>query len=257
MQFLRIVLRSVFLLSWALVFLSIATILSFMFRKKSYILMNVFYYVASKILGLKIILPKKLKFPKQSICISNHISYLDIFVYGKVLNPVFIGKSEIRKWPIVGFMGAKIVGMFFLDRRRSQIIKEKTRLTNFIRKIARPLLFFPEGTTSDGSGTLRFKSALFEMILADKKNIVVPFRIKYTQIGKKKIQSKTDRRVVAWYNDQDPKLENPSLLTHLFNVFSQSNFTVEIVFGKEIKVKDFKDRVILTSISQKAIEDLF
>ena len=256
MSYLRIVLRSIGLFVWAISFLSIATILSFIFRKKSYLLMNIFYGVACKILGLKIILPKKVKLPKQAICVSNHISYLDIFVYGKVLNPVFIGKSEIRKWPIVGFIGAKIAGMFFLDRRRSQIIKEKSRLTDFIQQITRPLLFFPEGTTSDGSGTLRFKPALFEMILADKKNIIVPFRIKYMQIGKKKIQSKTDRRVVAWYDDPDPKLEDPTLLSHLFNVFSQPNFTLKVTFGKEIKVGKFKDRATLSAAAQKSIEDL-
>ncbi|MBN2676152.1 MAG: 1-acyl-sn-glycerol-3-phosphate acyltransferase [Alphaproteobacteria bacterium] len=220
--------------------------------------MHIYYNVARRILGLKIILPKKVTFPKQAICISNHISYLDIFVYGKVLNPVFIGKSEIRKWPVVGFIGAQIAGMFFIDRRRSQVMKEKARLTHFIRNNkTRPILFFPEGTTTDGGGIIPFKPALFEMVLANKENTIVPFRIKYSFIGRKKIISKTDRRVVAWYNDPDPNLEDPALVKHLFKVFTQSEITVEVVLGNKIKVSEFNDRGALTNRAQEEIQKLF
>src|ERR1700748_3306534 len=43
-------------------------------------------------------------FPERGAVISNHLSYLDIVVYGSLHPCVFVSKAEIAGWPVVGWM---------------------------------------------------------------------------------------------------------------------------------------------------------
>lgn len=92
---------------------------------------------------------------------ANHVSWLDIVVLGTHLGACFVSKSEVANWPVIGWL-ARRGGTLFIHRGRhdsaERIAHDMTaRLVRGER-----LLFFPEGTTSDGTQVRRFRNRLFQ-----------------------------------------------------------------------------------------------
>jgi 1-acyl-sn-glycerol-3-phosphate acyltransferase len=93
--------------------------------------------------------------------VANHVSWLDIFVINAVRPTAFVAKSEIRRWPIVGWLVAG-AGTLFLQRGHRQAIHAtgnamKARFAN-----DEAVGLFPEGTTTEGFSLLPFHGSLFE-----------------------------------------------------------------------------------------------
>jgi 1-acyl-sn-glycerol-3-phosphate acyltransferase len=95
------------------------------------------------------------------LTVSNHLTYLDILVYGAVRPFVFVAKSEVRRWPLLGTL-AKVGGTIFVDRGRSLQVAEASRQIEQSLRDGLAVLVFPEGTSSDGREVLPFRSPLFE-----------------------------------------------------------------------------------------------
>jgi 1-acyl-sn-glycerol-3-phosphate acyltransferase len=95
------------------------------------------------------------------LTVSNHLTYLDILVYGAVRPFVFVAKSEVRRWPLLGAL-ASLGGTIFVDRGRSLQVAEASQQIEQGLRDGLPVLLFPEGTSSDGREVLPFRSPLFE-----------------------------------------------------------------------------------------------
>jgi 1-acyl-sn-glycerol-3-phosphate acyltransferase len=97
----------------------------------------------------------------RGLTVSNHLSYLDILVYGAACPFLFVAKSEVRRWPLLGTL-ASLGGTIFVDRGRSlQVAQASRRMEEGLRD-GIPVLLFAEGTSSDGSSVLPFRSPLFD-----------------------------------------------------------------------------------------------
>ena len=83
----------------------------------------------------------------------NHLGYLDPIVLGALLPLTAIAKSELAGWPFLGKVAAH-VGTLFI--RRGSAHHGAVVLRHALRRLAAgvPVLNFPEGTTTDGSGPL-------------------------------------------------------------------------------------------------------
>jgi 1-acyl-sn-glycerol-3-phosphate acyltransferase len=98
------------------------------------------------------------------LIVANHISWLDIFVLNAMQPVRFVAKAELARWPVVGRM-VRGTGTLFVERER----KRDARRVN--HHAARALAggdiiaVFPEGTTTDGSEVLPFKSSLLQPIV--------------------------------------------------------------------------------------------
>ncbi|EPX83671.1 lysophospholipid acyltransferase family protein [Salipiger mucosus] len=92
--------------------------------------------------------------------VANHSSWLDIFALNARKTVYFVSKAEVSGWPLVGGL-ARLVGTVFITRERRDAAAQ-TAL--FERRLlhGHRLLFFPEGTSSDGIRVLPFKSTLFQ-----------------------------------------------------------------------------------------------
>ena len=55
--------------------------------------------------------------PTRGLLVSNHLGYLDIFVLASLAPVVFVSKSEIKFWPVVGWL-TQMGGTLFVDRER-------------------------------------------------------------------------------------------------------------------------------------------
>jgi 1-acyl-sn-glycerol-3-phosphate acyltransferase len=95
------------------------------------------------------------------LIVSNHLTYLDIVVYGAVRPFVFVAKSEVRRWPLLGTL-ASLGGTIFVDRDRSLQVANAGQQIEQALKDGLAVLLFPEGTSSNGREVLPFRSPLFE-----------------------------------------------------------------------------------------------
>ena len=96
--------------------------------------------------------------------VANHVSWLDICMINAVVAVRFVAKSEIRRWPLLGWLCARS-GTLFIDRGRR---RDTTRINQMVaRSLVAGDVFavFPEGTTSDGSTLLKFHASLLEPAL--------------------------------------------------------------------------------------------
>lgn len=99
--------------------------------------------------------------PDRGLIAANHVSYLDILVFSAIARCVFVSKSEIKSWPLIGWVAA-LTGTVFVDRaRRAQTHAVKPQMQQRL-ECGECLVLFPEATSTDGRELLPFRSALFE-----------------------------------------------------------------------------------------------
>lgn len=99
--------------------------------------------------------------PSDGLIVSNHLSYLDILCFSSVAPCIFVSKSEVRKWPVFGRLATN-GGTIYIDREsKADAHRVAKQIEDALRDGIRVILF-PEGTSSDGSGVLRFHAPLFE-----------------------------------------------------------------------------------------------
>ena len=114
---------------------------------------------AARIVGLRIArggVPPRGPF----FLVANHLSYLDVVVLAATLDATFVAKADVAAWPVVGRL-CRAVDTVFLDRTRKRDLLRVLPLLEERLRAGRGVVVFPEGTTSDGSGVLAFRSPLF------------------------------------------------------------------------------------------------
>jgi 1-acyl-sn-glycerol-3-phosphate acyltransferase len=116
----------------------------------------------------------------HALIVANHVSWLDPFILGALFPCAFVAKSEVRAWPLVGWLAAINETLFL--RRESfrgarRICAEVSRMLNSHRSVAG----FPEGTTTEGSRVLPFRAALFQAAV-DGGHCVLPVSMRYCDV---------------------------------------------------------------------------
>lgn len=102
--------------------------------------------------------------------VANHISWSDIHALNSVIPLRFIAKSEIKNWPIFGFLVSK-ANTLFIDRSKKQDAKRTIDIAHQSLQSGDNLCFFPEGTTTDGTEIKPFKSSLIQAAILAKSSI--------------------------------------------------------------------------------------
>ena len=125
--------------------------------------------------------------------VANHISWSDIHALNSVIPVRFIAKSDIRSWPVFGYL-VKKSNTIFVERGKRQEAGRIVKLTQESLSAGDNVCFFPEGTTTDGTGTngidmnslglqskpaLPFKSSVLQAAI-DANAIIWPVAIRYS-----------------------------------------------------------------------------
>jgi 1-acyl-sn-glycerol-3-phosphate acyltransferase len=113
----------------------------------------------------------------------NHISWIDIFVIQAHWPCIFIAKSEIRAWPLVGWLVTGS-GTIFIERGNRRAIPGVIERAQRYFSEGERVAFFPEGTTSGGTGVLPFHASLFSMIETAPQTSLTLMAIRYKQRGR-------------------------------------------------------------------------
>ena len=95
------------------------------------------------------------------LMVANHVSWLDIFVLNAIHPSRFIAKSEVRDWPIFGWLSRRI-GTIFIERAMRQDASRINQHVSLLLKQGAWIGLFPEGTTTDGKQVGHFHSALIQ-----------------------------------------------------------------------------------------------
>lgn len=186
-----------------------------------------------------------------ALILSNHVSWLDISVISALSPVVFVAKSEVARWPVFGWL-AKLQRTVFIDRQARHQTGAATR------EIAGRLLggdavvLFAEGTSSDGTRVLPFRSALVGAVhhaLGDSAHhtsiIVQPMSLAYVGFGGVPI-GRALRERVAWYGDAD-------LMPHLARVLASGAVDVTVSWGEPIAYDMSADRKAIAREAEKSV----
>jgi 1-acyl-sn-glycerol-3-phosphate acyltransferase len=150
--------------------------------------------------------------PPRGLIASNHISYVDVLVLASLRPCVFVAKSEVRKWPLIGMLCARC-GVLFLDRSSMRAAAAANRTIAEALRTGMTVVVFPEGTTSAGDTMLPLHAALFQSAL-DTKEPIIPAWITYNE---------EHRERVAYYGDA-------TLMSHLLQLMRTREMQATVQF---------------------------
>ncbi len=176
---------------------------------------------------------------------ANHVSYLDITVFGSLLAASFIAKHEVAGWPLFGWL-ARLQRSVFIDRRVRSTAHQRDSIAG--RLAAREaLILFPEGTSGDGNRVLPFKSALFSVAdhSATGPVTVQPVSIAYTKLDGMPIGRRL-RPLFCWYGSM-------SLAPHLWRMLGMGTVEVVVEFHPPTTLADCGSRKMLARYCQERV----
>lgn len=174
---------------------------------------------------------------RPGMWISNHISWLDIVVIGSRAPVHFVSKSEVARWPVIGFL-ARESGTLFLRRGANESGQLVRAMSERIQE-GHGVLFFPEGTTGAGHFLRRFHPRLFAAAI-DLNQPVVPLAIRY--------ESETQPHPTV------PYLDEQSLMANLWQVLGEKRLDITL-FAPE-PITDIGDqRRVLAEHSREVIRE--
>jgi len=131
------------------------------------------------ILGVRLTLAgtRKCYGERPLMLVANHVSWLDIFIIDAVVASRFVAKAEVRRWPMLGWLCAR-VGTFFIERAKRQDTTRVNRAAGAALRAGDVVAVFPEGTTTDGSHVLEFHASLLAPAL-EAGAAVQPVALRY------------------------------------------------------------------------------
>jgi len=116
----------------------------------------------------------------HALVVANHVSWLDIFVINSLFPSRFVAKSDIRDWPLIGWLCAR-AGTVFISRGSLRDVRRIFQdLVSSIHE-GDHVAFFPEGTTSTQGALAPFHANLFEAAI-DAKAPVQPYALRYLDV---------------------------------------------------------------------------
>ncbi|GAB1233842.1 lysophospholipid acyltransferase family protein [Ferrigenium sp. UT5] len=114
---------------------------------------------------------------RHGLIVTNHISWLDVFVLNTVVPMRFVAKAEVRHWPLIGWLCARAQTLFIERGKARDAARLNVHLVQSLRS-GECFAIFPEGTTTDGSAVGHFHASLFQPAI-DAAAAVLPVAIRY------------------------------------------------------------------------------
>ena len=167
---------------------------------------------------------------------ANHVSWLDVYSLNAACPARFVAKSEIRGWPLLGWL-SRNAGTLFIERaKRSDTARINTDIGNVLMMGDR-IAVFPEGTTNDGTMLRHFHASLLQPAVRVAA-ILCPVAIRYTD--------------ATGMISKSAAFTNISMLESLRQILREPWINVELIFTDPIH-SDGKNRRELARYAEHAI----
>jgi len=158
-------------------------------------------------------------YPTCGVIISNHMGYLDIMTFAALARCVFVSKSEIASWPLIGWM-TTMSGTVYVQRGRGGSAERARADLESVSAENVPIVFFPEGTSTDGSSVLPFRTGLlYDCIEAGQPITAAHIRYRLTEPNPPNAASHL------------PYWDDTPITTHAFRLLALRGIEVEIAFA--------------------------
>jgi lyso-ornithine lipid O-acyltransferase len=157
--------------------------------------------------------------PTAGFVVANHLSYVDVLVIAAGSRLAFVSKHEVRRWPIVGPL-TDYAGTIFLERSRRSDALRVAQVMGEKLDAGVPVVFFPEGTSSDGSGVLPFHAALFAPAV-EAAAAIIPAHVSYA------LSDGSVGEDVAYWRDM-------TFATHLIKLLGKRRVEALVRYGEPI-----------------------
>lgn len=197
--------------------------------------------VSLRVLGLRLqVMGDPLR--GQGAIVANHASWLDILVLNAAAQVFFVAKQDVAHWPVIGVL-ARLTGTVFIRRDRNQADLQRQIFETRLRDGHR-LLFFPEGTSSDGTRVLPFKSTLFAAFFTPELRPFLQIQPASVTYHAPKGQ---DARFYGWWGRM-------GFGGHFAQVLCQTRQgQVQVVFHPALPLTDVPDRKALALACETAV----
>ena len=113
-------------------------------------------------------------FPDRGAVISNHMGYLDIMAFAALHRVVFVSKAEMQQLPLLGWM-TTMSGTVYVERGRGGSAERARAGIRAAAEESIPVVFFPEGTTTNGGTILKFHSGILAQVLSAEEPVTAAF----------------------------------------------------------------------------------
>lgn len=173
---------------------------------------------------------------RQVMLAANHVSWIDVYALNSICPARFVAKSEIRGWPVFGWL-SRNAGTLFIERaKRSDTARINQSISAALMQGDR-VTVFPEGTTSNGTMLRHFHASLLQPAVVSEA-MLCPVAIRYRN---------ADGNI-----SKEAAYVELSLLDSLRQILLQPWITVELTFADPINSSG-KNRRELARLAEQAI----
>lgn len=169
-----------------------------------------------EVLGVRVKLDAAPSLPGGALLVCNHVSWLDIYLIHAAQRVHFVSKSEVRAWPVAGWLAHR-TGTLFLERGRRADTARVNAEMRALMQAGAWVAVFPEGTTSDGRGLRRFLPSLLQPAV-ELQCPILPAALRY-------------RTLAGEYSAAPAYIEHVSLWRSLLQIVSEPGLVAELHFG--------------------------
>jgi len=141
---------------------------------------------------------------------------------------------------------ARLGRTVFVSRQRQATGRERNMMRERLG-VGDNLLLFPEGTTSDGSRVLPFRSAFFAIAEGEEPPLIQPISVVYDRLGGLPA-GRANRPVFAWYGDMD-------LATHFWRFAQHRGLRASVLLHPPLDPARFASRKALSNAVWQAVAD--
>lgn len=173
--------------------------------------------------------------------VTNHISYTDILLLCATSPAWFISKAEVARWPGIGAL-TRSANTLFLDRETRRDVHRMNQVIAQLVLDGGGVGFYPEGTTSDGTGVLPFKPSLLQPAVEKQIPVHVGAIAYETPPGEA-----PPSELVAWVGDEE-------FSPHARRLLSAKGFTAHVRFSEQTYTAAVRKE--LAQLTRDAIVDL-
>lgn len=189
------------------------------------------------ILNISISMPQTIA--RTGILITNHISWLDVFVLNAIAPTRFVAKAEIQAWPVIGWFCGRAQTLF-IERGRARDAARINRQIVELLQDGQSLAIFPEGTTTDGTVVGAFHASLLQPAIEACVHIH-PVAIRYHD-------------PLGAHSTAPAYIDDISFATTLWRIFNCKNLHVQLLATPSLDAAG-SDRRTLTRIAHQQISD--
>ncbi|HVC60534.1 MAG TPA: lysophospholipid acyltransferase family protein [Acetobacteraceae bacterium] len=247
---LRVIRRFLTILLWTLASMPVQALCLILPGRPKVAFARLYWALFSRLLGLRVRVVGVLASDgtaRPVVFVSNHSSWVDVPVLGGVLDGCFVAKGEVAGWPVINTI-ARLGRSVFVTRQRGATARERDDMRARLRA-GDNLILFPEGTSSDGSRVLPFRSSFFAVAAATDgpPPLIQPVSVVYDRLGGLPT-GRASRPVFAWYGDMD-------IASHFWRLGQHCGLRVTVLLHAPLDPARFPDRKALAQVVWRTVAD--